>query len=502
MVDKIKRLATETGIYGVSTILGRFLTFLLVPFYTNVLAPGEYGVVTYVYSIIAFLNVVYGYGMESAYFKYASSKEVGSESQNFSTPFLSLFVSSSVLTGLIVVAAPFLGNSIGLGSGQHYVILYAGWILFFDALTIIPFAALRLDRRPKLFAAIKFTNIAINVAANLILLLVFRTGIEGIFMSGLLASGVTFLMLLPMIAKRFTRDFSSDLWKSLFRFGLPYLPAGLAAMMIQVVDRPILRMLTDDATVGIYQASYRLGIFMMLIVSMFDYAWRPFFLTHASDEDAKPLFARVTTYLVLMMAFVFLALTFFLPDLVRIRVLDRAIIHPAYWSGLGIVPIVMLGYLFLGIYNSLMPGIYIEKKTKYLPPITIAGAVVNVAANFALIPAFGIVGAAWATFASYALMAGALYFVVQQVYPVKYEWLRLVKIVFAATVTFLLTLLPIIASSIHWRISLLILFVLLLYAMRFFSSGEISALRQMTNLRRSEPRVETPPDAETRPPLQ
>ena len=323
MFDKIKRLGIETGIYGTSTILGRFLNFLLVPFYTNVLLPQEYGIVTYVYALIAFMNVVYSYGMESAYFKYSSTKEIGTREQNFSTPFIALFFTSSIFTSLIIAAARPIGNAIGLDSSHHYIIDYAGWILFFDTLAIVPFAFLRMERKAKTFAALKFANITINVISNLILLLVFKTGIEGIFMSGLLASSLTLFMLVPLIMRQFTSDFSTDLSRALLKFGLPYVPAGLAAIMVQVVDRPILRMLTDDATVGIYQANYRLGIFMMLVVSMVDYAWRPFFLTHAKDPDAKQMFARILTYFILFMSVIFIVLTFFIPDLVQIKIFGR-----------------------------------------------------------------------------------------------------------------------------------------------------------------------------------
>ncbi len=235
-------------------------------------------------------------------------------------------------------------------------------------------------------------------------------------------------MLLPTIARHFIPRFSGRLYRELLRFGLPYIPAGLAAMMIQVVDRPILKVLTDDDTVGVYQANYRLGIFMMLMVSMFDYAWRPFFLTNASDPGAKRLFARVLTYFVLAMAAVFLALSFFLPDLIQWKIFGRHIIAPDYWGGIAIIPVVLLAYVFLGVYNNLMAGIYIEKKTNYLPAITMAGGITNVVANFALIPVMGMMGAAIATFLSYAIMAVVLYIVVQRIYPIEYEFGRLGKI--------------------------------------------------------------------------
>lgn len=480
MLANIKRLGTETAVYGVSTIVGRFLNFLLVPFYTNVLVPGEYGIVTYLFSLIAFMNVIYGYGMESAYFRYSSTNEIGTKEQNFSTPFISLFVTSALFSLLLLFSSYSIVDVLELAPQHTPLIHYASWILFFDTLAIIPFACLRMERKAPLFAGIKLLNIVLNVGANGIFLLVYRMGIEGIFISNLLASAVTLFLLAPTIQRHFTTDFSRQLYRALLKFGLPYIPAGLAAMMIQVVDRPILRMLTDDATVGIYQANYRLGVFMMLVVQMYDYAWRPFFLSHAREPDAKEMFARVLTYFVLVMSIVFLLLTFFLPDLVRISIFGRHIIHPAYWSALGIVPIVLGGYIFLGIATNMIAGIYIEKKTHYLPFITFVGAAVNVGGNFLLIPEFGPYGAAWSTFLSYFAMALMQYVMVQRIYPIAYEWKRLAKI--AASGGIVLTLyftIPVDEVRLLWKFGLFLLFCVAMYVTKFLDRDEFITLRHL-----------------------
>jgi O-antigen/teichoic acid export membrane protein len=492
MIQQLKRLGTDTAIYGVSTIIGRFLNFLLVPFYTNVLLPGDYGIVAYVYSIIAFINVIYSYGMESAYFKYSSTLEIGTPKQNFSTPFLSLFGTSIIFSFIIVILGSPIAGILNLPGQFESVILYAVLILAFDAIAIIPFAALRMEHKAKVFATIKFLNIVINVGMNLVLLLVFRMGVMGVFISGVVASVLTVVMLLPTVFRYLTTEFNMPLWKALMKFGLPYVPSGLAAMAIQVIDRPILRALTDDATVGIYQANYRLGIFMMLVVSMYDYAWRPFYFSMAKEANAKEIFARVLTYLVLFMSAIFLVLTFFIGDIAKLSIFGRHIIGPSYWSGLNIVPIVLLGYVFLGISTNLSAGIYIEKKTRYTPFVTGVGAVVNVAANFFLIPPFGMLGAAWATLIAYLIMALTMYFVVQRIYPVKYEFSRLLKIGGAvAMVIILYYFIPVNVLSgstaivFLWKIFLIVLFLLLMYVMKFFKGSEISVMRGLMKLKSS-----------------
>jgi O-antigen/teichoic acid export membrane protein len=262
-------------------------------------------------------------------------------------------------------------------------------------------------------------------------------GVEGIFVSGLVSSALTLLLLAPLIAGELRPVFDGALFRRMLSFSLPTVPAGLALMALQVIDRPILKALTDDATVGIYQANYRLGIFMMIAVSIYDYAWRPFFFSHASDPDAKRLFARVMTYLVLALSALFLAFVLFIPDIARFEFAGHHVIHPRYWGGLGIVPVVMLGYLFLGISTNLSAGIYIERRTKYLPAVNIAGALVNILLNYLMIPRFGIAGAAWATFLAYFAMAGMLYLATRRIYPFGYEWGRLWKIA-AVTAGFLL----------------------------------------------------------------
>ena len=192
--------------------------------------------------------------------------------------------------------------------------------------------------------------------------------------------------------------------------------------MVAVVNRPIMQILTDEKTVGIFQANFRLGIIMMLIVQMFDYAWRPFFLNNAKEPDAKEMFSKVLTYFTGFASVILIVFTFFIDDIIRIPLIHGShLIGSEYWPGVYIVPIILFSYLLYGIYINLMAGIYIEKKTKYLPYITGVGAVLNIAGNFLLIPLFGMYGAAIATFISYLAMMLYIYRVSEKFYPVKYD---------------------------------------------------------------------------------
>lgn len=479
MFEKIKQLGADTTIYGISTVAGRFLTFILTPLYANILPPDELGVVATMYAYIAFLNVVFGYGMESAYFRYSASGELGNPRQQFSVPFISVVLTSVVFSLLIALNASGLADVGGVPEEFSSIVLFAAAILFLDAIVIVPFALLRMDRKAKKFATIRLTSIVVNVASNVLFLVVYDRGIEGIFISNIISSALTIALLLPTIASRFTTSWNTGLYRALLRFGLPYVPAGLATMVIQVVDRPILESLTDLSTVGIYQANYRLGIFMMLIVSTFDFAWRPFFMSQASQDDAKPLFARILTYYLFGMTTVFLVLSFFLEDVVKIPVFwGRSILPETYWGGLSIVPVVLFAYMFLGVSNTMVAGIYIEKKTGHLPAITFIGAFVNIATNYLLIPLWGILGAALATLFSYAAMTVAVYVLGQRIYPVRYEWSRVAKILCASLAVFIChAVLEI--EDVFWNIGLVGAFVAIMYVLKFFNREELRFLASL-----------------------
>ena len=431
--SKIKELTKDTAVYGISTILGRFLNFLLVPFYTNVFVPEEYGIISNIYAYVALIAIFYLYGMDSAFMKYAAEKE--GEKDTFSTPFLSVLITALIFSILIAGLKNPISLMIGIPAKFEFLIYFISSILFVDALSAIPFINLRLKREAKKFALYKFLNIVVNVILNIILILGFHLGIEAVFIGNLAASLFSLMLLMPEISKNLKISLNPELYKKLLKFGLPYLPAGLSSMIIQVIDRPILESLTDLHTVGIYQANHKLGIFMMLFVNMFQFAWQPFFLQNAKEERAKEIFSKVLTYFVIAGSLILVSLSLFIPDLVKINIFGRHIIGPAYWEGLFIVPVVLLGFLFNGIYFVFTAGIFIKEKTIYVPFITASAALVNIIANFLLIPYLGIMGCAVAAMLSYLVMAVSLYFVSQRFYRIEYELAKIGKIFFIVAVT-------------------------------------------------------------------
>ena len=400
---------------------------MLFPIYTNVFTRIEFGVFTKVYAFLAFINVVYIYGMDAAFMKYTSLAEKEKKKTTFSTPYLFVTGSTSIFTILFYIFLIPIGNGIDLPLEYTNLLIYVIFILFFDTLALIPFSSLRLERKPQKFAVIKITNIVINLSLNIILILVFNYGIEAIFISNLVASIFSFVVLIPEIIKKLQLKIDISVLKKMLRFGIPYLAAAFTSMMVQVIDVPIVEKLTDTATLGLYRANYKLGIFMMLFVQMFNFAWQPFFLENAKEKNAKELFAKVFTLFLIISAVSWAFLSLFVENIVQIEIAGRTLLGREFLEGLSIVPVILLAYLFNGLYMNFTAGIYIEEKTKYFPLVTIAGAAVNVAVNFSLIPTLGIMGAAWATLASYVVMAGGLFIVSQKFYKIDYEYSKILK---------------------------------------------------------------------------
>jgi O-antigen/teichoic acid export membrane protein len=502
----LKALSQETAIYGLSTVVGRFLNFLLVPFYVNVLrSRAEYGFAASLYAYLAFLSVVFPLGLEGAYFRYAARAEgkpaeSDRERRLFSSPFW--LIASFALAGAAAIAAlapqlvgPAFSDPSGAVAGLRPTlveILRSGAvILLFDALAVIPFAALRLEHRAWAFALVKVGNIVGALALNLLFLLRFRWGVAGIFRANAIVSAATFLVLLPLVGDKVGLAWDRGVLKKMLPFGLATVPAYLGAMMVQVIDRPIVQHLRGFAELGVYQANYRMGFAMMIFVSIFDYAWRPFFLRQyaTQGEEARPLFARVFTYTTLFLSLAFLALAFFLPWFVGVRlpVVRRSLLRPDYLSGVGVIPVILLAYVFQGFYTNFIAGLYIREKTSRLPLVTGAGALVNVAANFALVPRFGILGAAYATLVAYVVMAGVLYAFAQRVFPIPYEWGRVAKIFAVVGIAYALGAL---AGPGLLQAAAVLAAAGGLFAVGFFERSELRAMRALLRGREAAPGAE------------
>ncbi len=433
MIEKLKELTKDTALYGISTIIGRFLGFILVPFYTNVFSPEEFGIQSYVYAFLAFGSIAYIYGMDAAFMKYATVIEKDKK-KVFSTGYIFVTVTTLFFSLILFASHSWIADQVDLAN-YSTIFIYVIGILFLDTATLIPFSELRLERKAGRFATIRILNIFINVSSNFILILVYKFGIEAIFISNLIASAFSFIALLPTIIENLKWEIDKPYLKKMLFFGITYLPASVASMIVQVIDVPIIRELTDEATLGIYRANYKLGVFMMLFVSMFHYAWQPFFLTNAKEENAKKIFSKVLSLFLIFTSFIWVVLSLFIEDLARIELLHgKTLIGTQYLVGIYIVPIILLAYLFHGLYINFIAGIYLEEKTKYLPIITGIGALINIVSNFILVPQIGILGGAISTLLSYIAMSIGIFFVSQKFYKIDYEYGLILKVFIVITI--------------------------------------------------------------------
>ena len=473
---RIRRLASETAVYGLATIVGRFVNWLLVPLHTNLLPPGDYGIIGILYSGIALLNGVYHLGLESAFFRFGSNLESQDKRVVFSTAAWTLALVGGLFSLGLAVWADTVARWLAI-EGQGLVVRYAACILLLDTMCVVPFAYLRLERKPMAFALVRLCGVGVNVILNVVMMLGFGFGYEAIPLAGIAASGLTLLLLGSVYEARLRMTFSPGLLREMQRFGLPLMPSVMALTAVQVIDRPILAALTDEKTVGIYGANQRLGIFMMLVVAMFQYAWQPFYLQSAKDPDAPALFSRVLTYLVLVGSFVVLALSLFVDNLVRLSFFGKHLLGPDYWPGTRVVPPILVAYLLYGIYVIFTAGPSIRKKTGRVAGVTIVGLALNLAANYLLIPRFGMLGAAWAQLLGFGAMALGLQLVGRKLYPIPYEWSRLARIGLALGVAMALGLLG--PDRIELKLGALLLLPLLLVLSGFLAPGEKQRLGEL-----------------------
>ena len=422
MIDKVKTLGKETLIYGTSTIVARLLNFFLVPLYTYYLAPQDYGIIAAVFAFMALTNIIYQYGMDQAYLRFAKENKT---KELFATPLIAVFTSGVFISLILWSLSTPIANLLGIGAKYNYLIKLACFVMALDALNIVPFAKLRFDHKAWQFMLTRTASIVVNVIGNILVLAYFKSGVEGIFIAGIFASLASLLLLLPMTIKNFVFRFDKNIFKEMFAFSWPFIPAGMASILVNVIDKPLLIHLVGLKAVGIYQANFKIGVFMMLVVSMFDQAWRPFFIQYSSQKDAKELFSQIFTYFTAITTWIFLGLTFLMPVIIKTPIFGHHLIAPAYWPGLKIIPLILGGYLFYGFYINFMVAPVLTKKTRVLMWITLLGAVSSILTNLTLVPLVGIIGAGWAIFISYIVMALSLFIFLQKKYPINYEYKKI-----------------------------------------------------------------------------
>jgi len=477
MKSSIKSLTKQTLVYGVGTIMARLVTFMLLPLYTNVMPAADYGLVALVFAFLGFMNHVYNYGLDSSVMRYYGSAETDTERREVYSSAIWMTLGSSFILSLLVYGLSHPLSRLLLSDPAYDDLLrYSAVILFFDCICRVPFALLRMEERPMLFMAIRLFNVIVTLALNIWFVAVLRMGVDGIFKSTVITSAVTAVLLYAFTAWKIRPTLRWSTARELLIFGLPFVPTGLATAAMEMLNRYLVEHYLDLTAVGVFSAGFKLGIFMLLIVTAFYYAWQPFFLKAGKQESSRPLFARILTYFVLVTLGFWLLLTLLMHEIVYLRIAGFALIGRAeYRACEPIVPLILLGYVFFGINQVFLPGIYFEKKTRWLATLTILAAGVNIGANMALIPVWGIVGSALASLIGYLFLAGSTLIVSQRLFRVPYEYGR-IALLFGIT---LAVGLPVYFWTIPlgWRLIMIAIFPLLLRGLGFFRPEEIATLR-------------------------
>lgn len=434
-----KSLFKDTAIYGMSSIVGRFLNWCLVPLYTIMFPAAEYGVVTYVYSIVALALIILIYGMETGFFRFSNHERYKDPMEVYSTTLISLAVSSTAFVALLAIFLPEATRAMQCDGHPDYVMMM-GLAVAIDAFTAIPFSYLRYRHRPMRFASLKLIGIGLNIGLNLWFILVCpwlarqnswfdsiydpTYGIGYIFLANLVGSAVTLLLLIPEL-RGFPWRFNRKLWREMLAYSAPLLVLGVAGIMNQTVDKILFPWLvTDKATamreLGIYGANYKIAIIMVMFIQAFRFAYEPFIFSkdRGQGADRRRSYADAMKYFVIFAMVIFLVVMFYLDVL-------KYFISPHYFSGLRVVPVVMMAEFFFGVFFNLSVWYKLTDRTVWGMWYSLGGLAVTLTLNVLLVPHWGYMGCAWAAFCCYALMMSVSYVMGRVRYPIDYQPLRL-----------------------------------------------------------------------------
>ncbi|MEG2163123.1 MAG: oligosaccharide flippase family protein [Bacteroidales bacterium] len=453
MAGGIKRLAKETAVYGISSILGRFLNWCFVFLYINVLkTTAEYGIVTNLYAYMALLLIILTYGLETGFFRFANDKNCNDPAKVYTTGLISLAATSTLFFIIVIIFLQPASSLLGYPDGKNCIWMLA-LIIAMDAFTSLPFAYLRYKQRAIRFASLKLISIALNIILNLLFFLVcpaiYKTNpaliswffspermVEYIFVSNLISSAVTMLLLLPEITG-IHYHFDRKLWRRMLRYSFPLLILGIAGIMNQTFDKMFYPLLAEHrpdymGELGIYGATYKIAIVMVMFTQAFRFAYEPFIFAKNREDNAesRTTYASAMKYFIIFTFFIFLTVMFYI-DIVKVMMPAK------YIAGIKVVPIVMAGEIFFGVFYNLSLWYKLTDKTQWGAWFSIGGFIVTAAINIAFVPLYGYMACAWGAFFCYLIMMLASYIIGQHYFPIKYD---LKKIGAYAAITIILYL--------------------------------------------------------------
>ncbi len=422
------------------------------PLYVSIFSTEVYGIVTNLYAYVAFFMVLLTYGMETGFFRFASESK--NPDKVYSTSLISLFSTSLIFLLIVVLFKEQIAGLINYDNHPEYI-FWLAIILAIDAITAIPFAHLRLKNKPLKFAFIKLVNIGANISFNLFFLLLCpvlaknpnsvihavyspEIGVGYVFISNLLASAITFLMLLPNILK-LTFQFDKTLLYKMLNYSIPILVVGLAGVVILHIDKILIPFLIPEnqnpmGQLGIYGAGVKIAVLMNMFIQAFRYAFEPFFFSQSKDKDDKKMHAGIMNYFVIFGLLIFLGMVLYI-DIIRLLNWK-----PEYYESFPILPVILLANLFYGIYFALSMWYKLTDMTRYGAYMSVTGAALTIALNFLLVPVYGYKGSAFALMICFLGMMVVSYFLGQKYYPIPYNLKRILTYFLIAGVIYFISL--------------------------------------------------------------
>lgn len=459
----IKSLAKDTAIYGVSSIVGRFLNYLLVPLYTSKLfTPAEYGAVTNMYAYVALVMVILTFGMETTFFRFINKKDENPTTV-YSTVLLFVLSLAILFVALCFTFIDPIATFLKSEGHKDFVLIMAV-IVAFDSFTAIPFAYLRYQKRPIRFATFKMLHILLTIGLNLFLLLLCpwihqnypqlidwfydpSYGIGYIFVANLIPSILLAFILIPDYTG-FKYKVDKELLKRMLKYSFPLVILGITGIMNQTIDKLLYPLIFSNEQegfrqLGIYSAGTKIAVAMTMFTQAFRFAYEPFIFAQNKGKDDKRMYSKAMTYFTLLGLVMFLAITFYIDIFKYIQ-----FIGPHFFDGLVVVPIVLLGELLFGIYFNLSLWFKLTDKTKYGAYFSLIGFVIIVTINVVFVPIYGFIASAWASLLCYLAMTIVSYFYGQKYYPIQYEIKKLSIYLSLALIFYFAGILPNIENEI------------------------------------------------------
>jgi len=467
----VKRLFSQSAIYGIGDIGGKILTLFLIPIHTFYLGLSEYSVFSLFILFYSFGLTFYLLGMNSGFIRYFLDEKY-EEKKVFSTAFLFISIFNIFLSILIIIFSSELSKILFDNGAYSEIFCYGAMILLLESLSSLTLLVYRAQNNPVGFVTAVIVRMSVILGANLLFLSVMKMGLYGAVLGNLAGSVSLFLILSFEARKLLCLTFSSELFKKMFRYGIPTVPAVLSLTMLIMIDQYLLKIFGFFDKVGIYAVGYKMGMALSIIITGFRFAWFPFIFQVSKQKEAQKIFSTVFNYFNFFLIFFYLLISIYIP------VFFKYIFSPLYYESINLIPIVALGYIFYGYYENFIVGVYIKDRTYYIAIVITAAAFLNIVLNLILIPLYNIYGAAWATAVSYLLLALLGYFFSQKFYSIKYDFIKILKVIFSGTIIMIVSL---ILKDVHIliKLSFPFLYFLILYLLRFFKTDDINLIRSL-----------------------